>query len=433
MESVETLTEAGTAAPFPIPDLKPVSGRIEEARLLVDDAEEPSRKSERRLRDQAGALLDAVKIWPPALVSSLLGPPWTWIPPYERYSELKILDLWRLRRTIRFLVNTNIPSLPMTPPAFGPPLIENLFWHPTLVLQRPDHHGSFTSFPDEHWFFINGVLTDDNVAQINAAYLAYLFHRPITLIQNSTDALLIDLLQCFLGRAWHHPTEPLRVAFPAIYDALVNPHKRRVVVVCHSQGAIVMANVLRWLRRAITQNEEGPSALETGAPTADRAGPEPVYPDDVPLDIEEFDRITRQDLDKLEVYAFATCAQTFLHPGPKDSPMPPPWIEHFGNENDVVARLGMLAPRPAEWGIRIQGLRYVAPGRWGHLLNAHYLTPIRNWQKHGHRRGGRGTSKPFKLVNGDEDGGAAQPRLFAYINGGSPDLDTTSGAAPMDR
>ena len=36
------------------------------------------------------------------------------------------------------------------------------------------------------------MMTDDHVAQINAAYLSHLFHRPITIIQNSTDSGLVD-------------------------------------------------------------------------------------------------------------------------------------------------------------------------------------------------------------------------------------------------
>ena len=82
---------------------------------------------------------------------------------------------------LKFLQNTWIPSIPHTPPLFNPPFLDDLFWQPTVILQRPDHYGSYTSYPDEAWFFINGVMTNDAVAQVNAALLAELFHRPITL------------------------------------------------------------------------------------------------------------------------------------------------------------------------------------------------------------------------------------------------------------
>ena len=43
-------------------------------------------------------------------------------------------------------------------------------------------------------FFINGILTNGDVAQLNAACISYMFHRPVTLIQNATDGALADLL-----------------------------------------------------------------------------------------------------------------------------------------------------------------------------------------------------------------------------------------------
>ncbi|MCP4202297.1 MAG: hypothetical protein GY769_10220 [bacterium] len=421
MPSADMPTAGGSLNTARVPFAEPVSESIAGKKELAEKLPRDLRKVERGVRDLAGTLLDAVRISPPALVSSVLGPPWTWIPPHEHYSEFKILDLWRLRRTIRFLVNTNVPSLPMTPPSFGPPLLDNLFWHPTVVLQRPDHNGSYTSFRDEHWFFINGIMTDDNVAQINAAYLAYLFHRPLTLIQNSTDAMLIDLLQCALGRSWHHPTEPLKVAFPAVYDALVDPHKRRVVVVCHSQGTIIMANVLRWLYRLADRYETRQRPRRAGAPSAAFAPPEPVFPDLSALDLDEFEPLDPADLAKLEVYAFATCAESMrFYRSARRGRRQSPWIEHYGNQNDIVARLGMLAPHPERRKISIDGPRFEHRGAWGHLLNAHYLSPIRSSQKRGRQRGGNDTPDPFVLVNRD-DYPDAVPRLFDYINGGVPD------------
>ena len=103
-----------------------------------------------------------------------------------------------------------------------------------------------------------------------------------------------------------------------------------------------------------------------------------------------------------------------------------PWIENFGNENDIVARLGMLAPRPEHWGIGIDGPRYEHRGAWGHMLNEHYLHAIERCQKHGRRPGGDGTSAPYELVGQPSAGSVEEaeqaPRLFSYINGGIPEL-----------
>ncbi len=303
-----------------------------------------------------GIALDALRISPPLYASAIFGLPWTWLPPHNRYSEFKIIDLWRPGRTAKFLANTWIPSIPRTPPSFGPPFLNDLFWQPTVILQRPDHNGSYTTFPDEAWFFVNGIMTNDAVAQVNSAYLAHLFHRPLTMIQNSTDSLWADLFECALGKEWYRVVEPAIKAFPPIYDALKSPHKQRVVVICHSQGTIIMSTVLRLLAELAPTEMRlpRPAAAMAPAPAPEARGlfeeapryapPEFVYPDQEPIDLNDFDPLTGAELAKLEVYCFANCANTMPYIGVWEG-RPVPWIENFGNEHDIVARLGMLAPR----------------------------------------------------------------------------------------
>lgn len=358
--------------------------------------------------------LDALGMMPPAYLRSIFGPLHTWAPPYRRFSEFGILNLWRPVRAFKFMQHTLLPSLPRTPPTFTPPLLDDLFWQPSVILQRPDHNGSYTSFPDEAWFFINGVMTDDAVAQVNAALLAELFHRPITLIQNSTSSLLTDLLQCALDKEGWRITEPVTKAMPAVYDALKRPDKRRVVVIAHSQGTIIAAVVLQLLKQ-ITR----PATARRGlAGAKEYAPPEFVYPDETPLVLADFVPLTEGELAKLEIYCFATCANvmTWYRPTVADG-KPIPYLEHYGNEYDIVARLGMLAPRAAERTIKIDGQRYMRHGGWGHLLNEHYLYPLAAVQRRGRRHGGTGGAAPFAAVNGTQDA----PRLYAYINGGAPD------------
>ena len=362
--------------------------------------------------DLLGIARDALDLRVPLYVSSILGLPWTWIPPYQRYSEFTIIDLWRLRRMLKYLANIALPSIPVTPPPFGPPLLNELFFHPTVILQRPDEYGGYSGYPREAWFFINGILTDDNLAQINAAYLSYLFHRPITVIQNSTDGIVLDLLECAVGKEWRLNTESVVVAFPAIHAALKS-EKEKIVVICHSQGTIIMARVLMLLSK-LTQR--GPKAHAREA-----APPEFVYPEQEGLEVKDFELLTEHELAKLEIYCFANCANTMrYHRAAHTGAGPIPWIESFGNENDIVARLGMLAPRAKKWGITIDGPRYERRRAWGHLLNQHYLAPIDEAQKVGHKRGGRGGSAPFELIDGRTHPNAKTPRLFGYINGGAP-------------
>jgi hypothetical protein len=361
----------------------------------------------------AGIARDALRLSPPLYFNSIFGPPSRWLPPYRRFDEFGIMSLWRPWRTLKFLQNTWLPSIPRTPPVFTPPFVNDLFWQPTVMLQRPDHNGSYTSFPEESWFFINGVMTNDAMAQVNAALLTEAFHRPITLIQNSTSSLLTDLVQCAVDKEGWRITEPVTKAFPAIYDALKRPDIKRVVVIAHSQGTIILAVILRLLN-CLTRAPRAPR-IEVPAPAAAYAPPEFIYPDDAPLEMSDFALLELNELEKLELYAFATCANVmaYFRPGI-------PYIEHFGNEFDIVARLGMQAPEPERWGIHIDGPRFVRPGAWGHLLNMHYLYPILDAQRVGRRRGGRGTPAPFLRAGAVRNGNGHAPRLYDYLNGGTP-------------
>ena len=383
---------------------------------------------------------DATHIRPPLFLSSIFGLPWTWLPPYQRLSEFKIIDLWRLPRTIEYFLNISIPSIPLNPPSYGPPFFNGLFWRPTIILQRPDHNGSYTSFPDEAWFFINGILTNDSVAQINAALIADLFHRPITIIQNTTSSFLTDMLECVLGKQWHRTTEAVEKAFPPIHEALKS-HKKKVVVIAHSQGTIILSIVLDLLKQLtapgepsqrtvseVPPEEEGiqpeiPSELPLamGFAVGGIAEPEFLYPYEGPLQINEFERLSEEELAKLEIYCFANCANQMTYfSDPGNGLDPVPWIESYGNEQDIVARLGMLAPNPSERKITIHGARYLRPGAWGHLLNEHYLLPIQAAQRVGRKKGGKGGAQPFVQSEGELQPSTQTPRLYEYINGGSP-------------
>lgn len=370
----------------------------------------PSRTNEPGASGLAGIAIDALKSVSPLYVPSILGMPWTWLPPYAPYSEFRIADPWRLRRLVKFMWNVTLPSIPRRPPSFGPPGVNLLFWQPTVILQRPDQYGSYTSFPDEAWFFVNGVATNDAMAQVNAAYLSFLFHRPITLIQNSTCGLFVDLVECALGKGWQRTTEAAVKAFPAIYDALKSA-RQRVVVIAHSQGTIIMSVVLDLLK-SVTRPAKRIRALY--------AEPEFVYPDGFEIRAGDFEPLSAGELAKLEIYCFANCSTRMRYYSFPANESPVPWIESFGNEHDLVARLGMLAPRGDKWRVQIDGPIYQAPGAWGHLLNEHYLHAIEREQKVRYVKGGQGGLAPYTLLNEQQFGHSPAPRLFGYLNGGVP-------------
>ena len=383
-----------------------------------------------------GIVRDSIDFWPPFYFSSILGKPLSWLPLHT-YSEYSLLSPWKPLRALRYIADTALPSLPVKPPPLSPPLVKSFFFRPTIIDRRPDHEGDFTSFPDEAWFFINGIMTNPDVAQINAAYLADLFHRPITIIQNTTQGVLIDLKECAFDKEWKTGwgdiQEASRKAFPPIFSALKRTDKKRVVVITHSQGTIITSVVLNMLR-ALTSNsqafgaEGAPATIGAQFPPVELAAPtgEPVFifPYEGMLEPDDFEPLSIDELSKLEIFCFANCANKMTWYSPHgNAGRPVPWIENFANEYDVVARLGMLAPNQEGNGILIDGPIYMRPNAWGHLLNEHYLKPIDKTQRLRLRKGPQGRDRlaPYRLLNAEVFNASSAPRLFTYINGGSPE------------
>jgi hypothetical protein len=132
------------------------------------------------------------------------------------------------------------------------------------------------------------------------------------------------------------------------------------------------------------------------------------------------DPVTVEELRKLEIYCFANCATTMIpvRTGARGR-APAPWIESYGNEMDIVARLGVLANTSGPGSVRIGGDRYRRAAAWGHLLNAHYLYPMMEARGRGDPTGGL---RPLKGAR------TAVPRLFAYLDAKSPPLSPATHA-----
>ncbi len=352
-----------------------------------------------------------VKLPGPLLIPSVLGWPGSLWP--VRYSEYRLLYSFDVLQTLQYVADVFVPSAPLTAPDWFPAPLAPFFFHPTRVIQHADQYGGWTSHPREKWLFVNGILTDDGVAQLNAAYLADLFHRPIAVIQNSTDGAIEDLAECAVEKAFGRNGEAATVAFPAIYDAVKDSERERIVVVAHSQGTIIASVVLR-LMKMIYRPGRRRSAVSRDRDAVRRE----VRKAKVNLDLEDFDELTRDEIEKLELYCFANCATKMRY---VDAAARQPWIESFGNQYDLVARLGMLAPNPARWGVEIDGPRYERPAAWGHLLNRHYLRAIDQQQRTGNKQGpARTTPAPYKLLHAKDWPSERQPRLYRFLNGGDP-------------
>lgn len=359
------------------------------------------------------------------LARSLLGERESWSVDSCPNTELQVVDMQNWARSTQTLAHLLIPASPNRPPRWlrhRPSIkpVTRLFLRPSKVYRYSDESTRPDPTPDQAWFFVNGIGTDRNVLMLNAAYLARLFGRPFTLLHNSTCSLVPDLLECALGKGWDGVTEAVRVAFAPVYVALKSKRTERVILLAHSQGTII-ASVLLWMFRAlyppsaasvIEGKADNPEqrvacllARKWGFPIVERPGSvrNAVKP---PL--------SREELGKLEIYGFANCASR-MEPILGDGEHSIPYLESYGNEHDVVARLGVLAPTRGLGSARIGGARFQRPGTWGHLLNAHYLHPMEQaW-----RAAQKGQAEGAAVLEPLPGTPIGSPRLLEYFGGRS--------------
>jgi len=378
----------------------------------------------------------ALQISPPDYVRSILGDPDSWSTETCPPTELKLAQLREWSKGLPALAHILIPAVPWKPRDLSFPFSDVLF-RPSAVFRYPTVANVSSPTPKERWFFINGICTDHSVVLLNAAYLHALFGRPLTVIHNFTRGVVPDLAACAVGKEWEQVTESAAVAFPPIYAALKNTTRERIILLGHSQGTILSAVVLALLEelylpmqarlaaqvvvrpeRAVARKlakrwgfERTMRAPDKGrdaqCATAMPSFPWPDYGQRQP------EQITLEELRKLEIYCFANCASEMVGVKTRDqNGVPTPWIESYGNEKDIVARLGVLANLKGPGSVSIAGDRYRRDAAWGHLLNAHYLYPMMQSRKSGDAAGG------LVPLNGKR----SMPRLFEYLNAKSPPL-----------
>ena len=300
-------------------------------------------------------------------IYSILGPPEDWDQPADSLSEdahfRKLIEERRealtprqlgspggIWRALKLLDRLRARFLPL--PFFSE--------RPCSIRQHaPDR------FPREAWFFVNGIATDKELLTLNGLYLSKVFQRPIELIYNPTEGPFADIFECIMGRTFDFVSVPAEYALERLSIALSNPGKDRVILMGHSQGGIIVANVVAAL-------------------------------------IERFSG-DKQRLGKLEVYTFASaCHSIQVDPELNTPERRVPYIEHFANTGDMISKLGVLARRQD-----INGKVYTLDKR-GHFLNAHYLPEIE-------------AGEPYMWR--DEHGEwHRDARLYEYRQGGIPEL-----------
>mmetsp|Transcript_17677 Transcript_17677/g.26483 ORF Transcript_17677/g.26483 Transcript_17677/m.26483 type:complete len:510 (+) Transcript_17677:129-1658(+) len=255
-------------------------------------------------------------------------------------------------------------------PSF-PAVDADLSGFPALLFREPcKYHKPKNASPEEYkkevWIYINGIATTRDIAETNRDLLFEMFGRPIHLIHNPTDSILVDLIECLAWKVGLLGTltnlgslvykQPEDVLKKQLTRFLNQSDVEKVVLIAHSQGTIVTGNALTDLLQG---------------PTCDKMK------------------------SKLEVYNFATCAHNMpggtIRGGSSPSVPGVKSIENISNGGDIVAWLGDLFQKAFYllsnlWidangkSLHITGKSVVETFLWGHLLNTHYLKPM---QKHG--------------------------------------------------
>lgn len=342
-------------------------------------------------------------------------------------TEFQLIQPDAVLKSVQTLAHLTLPALPRRMPAWARRRSRlkpaaGLLWRSSKVYRYRPARPLTDPTPDQAWFFINGICADRQVLMLNAAYLTDLFGRPLTLLHDATCSLVSDLAKCAFGKDSPGVREAARMAFAPLYVALKKPGCNRVMLLAHSQGSTV-TGVLLWLLRGLYP------------PTADELlDGEPRYPEkriaralaerwgfpcalDVTQALKAINAVkpalSREELAKLEIYTFGNCASPM---GPIDRKASLPYIESYGNEFDVIARLGVLGPAGGPRDPRIGGERFIRRGAWGHLLNAHYLYPMEQEWRASQQEGGTLVTGCRPLPGNT----ARHPRLFEYFGGASP-------------
>lgn len=357
-----------------------------------DDYSSPTRRN--YLRD-AGIVGSTLLSNAPTSLLQVLGPPSGRNAPLSEYRrDDERNTAWMLK----YLARIWTAKTPWT----GWGFFER---EPMSVVPNISAHPSTTDAPGEAWFFINGILTDRKLGELNAMRLSDVFHRPITLLSNPTYNIASDLHQCINGRTLDLPS-PEATHFAALIHRSLEKCER-VVLVGHSQGTIIAANIVELLIRY---------------------------------------GVSKAELRKLELYLFA-CAAAFIPGLGASGRTRVPLVEHFVNEHDLVAKISInyRGPEP----LRLRGRVFYRPGKYGHVLNACYLDDLDAYRDVGDREALLAAQSPTSdersaaeipsgvedsaarippgvenraagIPTADEDLAATRPRLLAYREGGAP-------------
>ena len=247
----------------------------------------------------------------------------------NKNSELN-KDNWSLISIIYLLTDLLIPSLPIHCPDWMPNFIKRVFFRGNSKYIEDNNRLEDNKNNGECILYVNGILTNEILLNQNKKLLNQLFKKPINCIHNNTDSVIMDLIECTIGKCTNDLTESSYLTLRILSCKLLDKNINKIIIISHSQGTIIIGQVIRNL-------------CNFG------------------LDKVEY-------LKKIEIYCFANCCSKMEYV--RDNL---PYMEHFANEHDVIAKMGCNHDKDISELIKIDGITFIKENKYGHMFNSHYI------------------------------------------------------------
>tara|TARA_B100000941_G_C28485366_1_gene544639 strand:- start:91 stop:966 length:876 start_codon:yes stop_codon:yes gene_type:complete len=244
---------------------------------------------------------------------------------FDSKSEMSTSN-WGLMNTLQFISNIFIIKLPLYCPEWVPYPIRILFFGDNSKYYADDDETK----DGICMIFLNGILYNDTTIKQTQALLRKMFNRPINILKNASDSIVSDVIETLIGKSTQELDEASTIALYTICNKLLDEKIDKLIVICHSQGSVIMSNVLKHLYK-------------------------------LGLNKKEY-------MEKLEIYSFATCATKMNYVVDEL-----PYMEHFANDNDFVANLGCNCADDIKHLISIDGKMQIKRNKSGHMFNTHYI------------------------------------------------------------
>ena len=157
-------------------------------------------------------------------------------------------DLYKSNWNIIKLIQLNsyifLPKLPIASPSWLPVSLKKIIFggDSKYIPDIPEIENNTCIL------YVNGIVSNEDVViKINKKQLKEIFNRPINVIYNDSDSLIMDLIESAIGKGTKDLTEASTIALYTISRKLLDPNINKIVVICYSQGTIIIAKVIQSL------------------------------------------------------------------------------------------------------------------------------------------------------------------------------------------